>query len=105
MLGKEGEDRDARFLSRQGDKILERNYRTLFYPLHRQRSCRSLAITKTYLDEILIMDRQLGYKLLCAFTKTLSKRLRGTNEKMASFLAISGGFYRFFHCPSRGRVV
>ncbi|HET6364718.1 MAG: YraN family protein [Nitrospirota bacterium] len=29
MLGKGCEDRDARFLSRQGDKILERNYRTL----------------------------------------------------------------------------
>ncbi len=29
MLGEEGDDRDARFLSRQGDKILERNYRTL----------------------------------------------------------------------------
>lgn len=28
MLGKEGEDRAARFLTRQGDKILERNYRT-----------------------------------------------------------------------------
>jgi len=51
-----------------------------------------LAINKTDLDKILIMDRDLGYKLLWAFTKTLSKRLRETNEKMASFLAMSGGF-------------
>jgi CRP/FNR family transcriptional regulator, cyclic AMP receptor protein len=51
-----------------------------------------LAISKTDLDKILIMDRELGYKLLWAFTKTLSKRLRETNEKMASFLAMSGGF-------------
>jgi CRP-like cAMP-binding protein len=51
-----------------------------------------LAITKTDLDKILIMDQELGYKLLWAFTKTLSKRLRETNEKMAGFLAISGGF-------------
>ena len=51
-----------------------------------------LAISKTDLDKILIMDRELGYKLLWAFTKTLSKRLRDTNEKMASFLAMSGGF-------------
>jgi len=29
MLGKEGEDRAARFLTRQGDKILERDYRAL----------------------------------------------------------------------------
>lgn len=51
-----------------------------------------LAITKTDLEEILIMDRELGNKLLWAFTKTLSKRLRESNEKMAGFLAISGGF-------------
>jgi CRP/FNR family cyclic AMP-dependent transcriptional regulator len=51
-----------------------------------------LAISKNDLDKILIMDRELGYKLLWAFTKTLSKRLRETNEKMASFLAMSGGF-------------
>jgi len=51
-----------------------------------------LSIHKTELDKILIMDRDLGYKLLWAFTKTLSKRLRETNEKMASFLAMTGGF-------------
>jgi CRP/FNR family transcriptional regulator, cyclic AMP receptor protein len=51
-----------------------------------------LSINKTELDKILIMDRDLGYKLLWAFTKTLSKRLRETNEKMAGFLAMSGGF-------------
>jgi CRP/FNR family cyclic AMP-dependent transcriptional regulator len=51
-----------------------------------------LSIHKTELDKILIMDRDMGYKLLWAFTKTLSKRLRETNEKMASFLAMTGGF-------------
>ena len=51
-----------------------------------------LSINKTELDKILIMDRELGYKLLWAFTKTLSKRLRETNEKMACFLAMTGGF-------------
>jgi CRP-like cAMP-binding protein len=51
-----------------------------------------LSINKTELDKILILDRELGYKLLWAFTKTLSKRLRETNEKMAGFLAMSGGF-------------
>ena len=51
-----------------------------------------LTLDKTELDKILIMDRELGYKLLWAFTRTLSKRLRETNEKMASFLAMSGGF-------------
>jgi CRP/FNR family transcriptional regulator, cyclic AMP receptor protein len=51
-----------------------------------------LAINKTDLDKVLILDRDLGYKLLWAFTKTLSRRLRETNEKMAGFLAMSGGF-------------
>ncbi len=51
-----------------------------------------LAITKTDLDKVLIRDREMGYKLLWAFTRTLSKRLRETNEKMAGFLAMSGGF-------------
>ena len=51
-----------------------------------------LAINKADLDKVLIMDRDLGYKLLWAFTKTLSKRLRETNEKLAGFVAMSGGF-------------
>ena len=51
-----------------------------------------LSINKTELDKILIMDRELGYKLLWAFTRTLSKRLRETNDKLASFLVMSGGF-------------
>jgi CRP/FNR family cyclic AMP-dependent transcriptional regulator len=50
------------------------------------------AINKTDLDKLLISDNVLGYKLLWTFTKTLSKRLRETNEKLASFLAMSGGF-------------
>jgi CRP-like cAMP-binding protein len=50
------------------------------------------AINKTELDRVLISDRELGYKLLWTFTQTLSKRLRETNEKLASFLAMSGGF-------------
>jgi len=51
-----------------------------------------LSINKTELDKILIMDRDLGYKLLWAFNRTLAKRLREINEKMAGFLAMSGGF-------------
>jgi CRP-like cAMP-binding protein len=51
-----------------------------------------LAINKPDLDKVLILDRELGYKLLWAFTKTLSRRLRETNEKMAGFLALTGGF-------------
>ncbi len=50
------------------------------------------AINKTELDRLLISDRDLGYKIFWTFTRTLSKRLRETNEKLASFLAMSGGF-------------
>ncbi len=50
------------------------------------------AVNKTELDRLLISDRDLGYKLFWTFTRTLSKRLRETNEKLASFLAMSGGF-------------
>ncbi len=50
------------------------------------------AINKTELDRILISNRDLGYKIFWTFTRTLSKRLRETNEKLASFLAMSGGF-------------
>lgn len=50
------------------------------------------AINQVDLEKLLIEDRELGYKLFWTFTKTLSKRLRETNEKIASFLAMSGGF-------------
>lgn len=52
----------------------------------------ALVISKQDLDKILIADREMGYKLLWVFVKTLSRRLRETNEKMAGFLALSGGF-------------
>ena len=51
-----------------------------------------LAINKVDFDKVLIADREMGYKLLWTFTRTLSKRLRETNEKIAAFLAMSGGF-------------
>jgi hypothetical protein len=53
------------------------------------------AIAKSDLDKILIMDRDLRYKLLWAFTKTLSKRLRETSEKMAGFPRYQEGFNVF----------
>jgi CRP-like cAMP-binding protein len=51
-----------------------------------------LSITKSDLDTVLNGDHELGYKILWAFTRTLSHRLRETNEKMSGFLALSGGF-------------
>jgi CRP-like cAMP-binding protein len=51
-----------------------------------------LSIRKAELDAILMMDCELANKLLWVFTRTLSKRLRETNEKLVSFLAMAGGF-------------
>jgi len=50
------------------------------------------SISKPDLDRVLIADRDLGYKLLWTFTKTLSRRLRETNDKLTGFLALSSGF-------------
>lgn len=50
------------------------------------------SIIKPDLDKVLIADRDLGYKLLWTFTKTLSRRLRETNDKLTGFLALSCGF-------------
>ena len=50
------------------------------------------SISKPDLDRVLIADRDLGYKLLWTFTRTLSRRLRETNDKLTGFLALSGGF-------------
>ena len=49
------------------------------------------SISKPDLDRVLIADRDLGYKLLWTFTRTLSRRLRETNDKLTGFLALSGG--------------
>ncbi len=55
-----------------------------------------LAINKADLDKMLIMDRELGYKILWAFTKTLSKRLRETNEKTGELSGHVRRVLRFF---------
>lgn len=51
-----------------------------------------LAITKSGLEQVLLRDREMGYKLLWVFTRTLSRRLREANEKLAGFLAMTGHF-------------
>ena len=51
-----------------------------------------ITLSKDALQNILISDRELGFKFLWAFTKTLSQRLRDMNDKMTTFLAMAGGF-------------
>jgi CRP-like cAMP-binding protein len=51
-----------------------------------------ITLKKADLDTIFITDRELGFKFLWTFARTLSKRLRDMNDKMAGFLALAGGF-------------
>jgi len=52
---------------------------------------RLFAIAKKDLEELLFVDRELAYELLWNFVRTLSRRLRETNDKM-TFLATTNKF-------------
>jgi CRP/FNR family cyclic AMP-dependent transcriptional regulator len=51
-----------------------------------------LVIDKAALDGALAANRELESKLLRVFCKTLSERLRETNDKISAFLAVTFGF-------------
>jgi len=51
-----------------------------------------LVINKADLDGLLTANKDLGNKLLMVFCKTLSQRLRETNEKISNFIAMTAGF-------------
>jgi CRP/FNR family transcriptional regulator, cyclic AMP receptor protein len=53
--------------------------------------CRLFVISKQDLEDLLFVDRDLAYELLWSIVRTLSKRLRETNDKM-TFLATSNKF-------------
>lgn len=46
-------------------------------------------ITKDALEELMFVDKDLAYELLWTFVRTLSSRLRETNEKIKAFFALS----------------
>ncbi len=54
-------------------------------------SCKLLVLTKESVADLLFVDRDLAYDLLWSFVRTLSARLRETNDKM-TFLAVSSRF-------------
>jgi CRP/FNR family transcriptional regulator, cyclic AMP receptor protein len=54
-------------------------------------SCRLLVIGKEKLQDLLFVDRDLAYDLLWTFVRTLSGRLRQTNDKM-TFMAVTSKF-------------
>ena len=53
--------------------------------------CRLFVITKADLEDLLFVDRDLAYEVLWNFVRTLTARLRETNDKM-TFLATTSKF-------------
>jgi CRP/FNR family cyclic AMP-dependent transcriptional regulator len=51
--------------------------------------CTLYAIAREKLDQLMFTDKDLAYVLLWTFVRTLSERLRETNEKIKGFFAIS----------------
>lgn len=51
-----------------------------------------LTISKTNLERFLYEHKDTAYKLLWTLCRTLSARLRESNEKMSAFLAMTGKF-------------
>jgi len=54
-------------------------------------ACTLFEISRRDLEDLLFVDRDLAYELLWNFVRTLSRRLRATNDKM-TFLATSNKF-------------
>ena len=46
-------------------------------------------IDRSDFERLLIKDKELAYKLLMTFVRTLSHRLRETNEKIKAFFAMT----------------
>jgi len=51
-----------------------------------------LVISKKNFDDLLFFDKDIAYKILWAFVRTFSSRLRETNEKIKAFLHMAGNF-------------
>lgn len=54
-------------------------------------TCELLVLKKDDLEDLLFVDRDLAYDLLWNFVRTLTSRLRDTNDKM-TFLAVTNRF-------------
>jgi CRP/FNR family transcriptional regulator, cyclic AMP receptor protein len=54
-------------------------------------ACSLLVITKDDMEDLLFLNKDLAYEILWSWVRTLSTRLRETNDKM-TFLSVSGKF-------------
>lgn len=52
-------------------------------------SCTVYEIAREKLDQLMFTDKDLAYVLLWTFVRTLSERLRETNDKIRAFFALS----------------
>jgi CRP-like cAMP-binding protein len=55
-------------------------------------TCALAVIKRDDLDRAMFLDKELAYDLLWTFVRTLTARLRETNDKIRGFFAMSGGF-------------
>ncbi len=53
---------------------------------------RVLSLDNEKFESLLFLNKELAHTVLWAFVRTLSRRLRETNEKLRGFFAMSGGF-------------
>jgi CRP-like cAMP-binding protein len=53
---------------------------------------RLLSIKKDKFESLLFLNKDLAHSILWTFVRTLSGRLRETNDKLRAFFAMSGGF-------------
>lgn len=56
------------------------------------KSAELMAIDRGDFEKLLSNDKELAYKLLWTFLRTLSQRLRETNQKIMGFFAMTGPF-------------
>jgi CRP-like cAMP-binding protein len=54
--------------------------------------CTVAVIGREALDQLMFVDKELAYVLLWTFVRTLSARLRETNDKIQGFFAMAGPF-------------
>jgi CRP/FNR family transcriptional regulator, cyclic AMP receptor protein len=55
-------------------------------------TCALAVLSREGLDRLMFVDKDLAYDLLWTFVRTLSTRLRETNDKIKAFFAMSGSF-------------
>jgi CRP/FNR family cyclic AMP-dependent transcriptional regulator len=86
----DGAIRISRFVPGMGEEaLIDDEARSATAVCHER--CRLFVINRRDLEDLLFVDRDLAYELLWNFVRTLSRRLRATNDKM-TFLATTSKF-------------